>query len=120
MYSGHLSNPVTLFVNPLPSVVISAAPPASVLPTQTTTLTANATPAGGTYAWFFNGTAIPGATAVNLGPLSVNDLGTYRVVYTDANGRTATSPNFDVSGAASDWYVGVPRSKLWYFQGTLQ
>ena len=104
------SNPATLFVNPLPSVVISAAPPASVLPTQTTTLTANATPAGGTYAWFFNGTAIPGATAVNLGPLSVNDLGTYRVVYTDANGCTATSPNFDVSGAASDgmWVYPVP------------
>lgn len=104
------SGAATLFVNPLPAVVISANPPSPLLPAQTATLTAYATPAGGTYAWFFNGTAIPGATAVNLGPLSVNDLGTYRVVYTDANGCTATSANFDLAGAASDgmWVYPVP------------
>jgi hypothetical protein len=106
------SNPATLFVNPLPSVVISANPPASILPNQTTTLFANVTPPGGTFNWFFNGNPIPGATASSLGPLNINQLGTYRVVYTDANGCVATSANVDVTGAISNnlWVYPNPNT----------
>ncbi|MEO7924831.1 MAG: HYR domain-containing protein [Chitinophagaceae bacterium] len=96
------SNPATLNVNALPSVIISANPPPSILPTQTTTLFATASSSGGSYAWFLNGTLVATTTVPSYGPLTIDQLGTYRVVYTDANGCVATSANLDVSGAASD------------------
>ena len=70
------SNVATLFVNAGPTVVITATPPPSILPNQTTTLHATTFPAGGgTFTWFYNGTVIPGETTSSLGPLTINQLG---------------------------------------------
>ncbi len=110
------SNAVTLFVNPLPSVTVSANPPGPILPGQTTTLTAFPTIPGGTFAWFFNGTPIPGANAASLGPLSISQLGTYRVVYTAPTGCTATSADFEVGGAASEGIWVYPNPNRGQFQ----
>jgi len=111
------SNVATLFVNAGPTVVITATPPPSILPNQTTTLHATTFPAGGgTFTWFYNGTVIPGETTSSLGPLTINQLGTYRVVYTDANGCVGTSANFEVTGAVSNEIWVYPNPNFGQFQ----
>ena len=92
----------TLFVNALPTVSLLASGPLALLPAQSVTLTAIVNPAGGTYQWFKNGVAIPGATSASLVGLTVSDIGTYRVRYTDLNGCVATSADMTVSGQVSD------------------
>ena len=92
----------TLFVNQLPTVSILASGPLVLLPPQSVTLTAVVNPGGGTYQWFKNGVAIPGATSASLVGLTVSDIGTYRVRYTDLNGCVATSADMTVSGQVSD------------------
>ncbi|HQW44935.1 MAG TPA: T9SS type A sorting domain-containing protein, partial [Chitinophagaceae bacterium] len=112
-----ISNAATLYVNPAPTVVITATPPPSILPNQTTTLNATTFPPGsGTFSWFFNGSVIPGATTSSLGPLNINQLGTYRVVYTDGNGCVGTSANFDVTGALSNQIWVYPNPNFGQFQ----
>ena len=111
------SNAATLYVNPVPTVVISATPPPSLLPNQTTTLNAFTNPAGGgTFTWFFNGTAIPGVTGSSLGPIGINQLGVYRVLYTDLNGCVGTSANLDVTGAFSNQIWVYPNPNFGQFQ----
>jgi hypothetical protein len=92
----------TLFVNQLPTVSILASGPLSLLPPQSVTLTAIVNPGGGTYQWFKNGVAIPGATGASLAGLTVNDVGSYTVRYTDLNGCVAVSAAMVVSSQASD------------------
>src|SRR5207253_5078749 len=79
------------YVNPLPTVSITPAAPTALLPGQNITLTANVSPGGGSYQWFFNGVAIPGANANTYGPLTVDNVGSYSVRYTDLNGCVSTS-----------------------------
>jgi HYR domain/PKD-like domain/Secretion system C-terminal sorting domain len=101
------SNAATLFVNPLPTIFITANP-ASILPAQTAAITATTNPAtGGSFVWSYNGTAISGATGPVLTSLRVDNIGTYRAVYTDANGCVATSADVTLSGLASE--------KLWVY-----
>jgi subtilisin-like proprotein convertase family protein len=92
---------VTLQVNPFPVISISAAPPPVLLPGQSTTITATVSPAGGSFAWVFNGGPLTGATGSSIGPLTVNDIGTYYAIYTDLNGCVSRSNDIIVSGAVS-------------------
>lgn len=101
------SGSATLFVNPLPTVLISASPTQSVLPNQTTTITATASPAGGSYVWLFNGSPISGASGPVLGPLGVADIGAYSVRYTDPNGCVSTSSIINITG--------TPGTRLWVY-----
>jgi hypothetical protein len=110
------SSAASLYVNPIPTVVVSANPPANILPNQTTTLTATANPSGGSYAWSFNGTAIPGATGQSYGPIGIDALGSYRVTYTSTAGCTATSADFQVTGAISDVLWVYPNPNRGIFQ----
>ncbi len=110
------SNAATLFVNPLPSISLSATPPPSLLPNQTTTLTATTNPSGGTYAWFFNGTAIPGVTGPVLGPIGVDGIGSYRVVYTDPLGCVNNSATINVTGQPSNQLWVYPNPNQGQFQ----
>jgi hypothetical protein len=71
------------------------------VPGVTVTINATAYPPGGTYAWLFNGSPITGATGSSLGPLTVDNIGRYNVIYTDPNGCVNTSSNFLVSGRPS-------------------
>ncbi|MGB3005699.1 MAG: T9SS type A sorting domain-containing protein, partial [Chitinophagaceae bacterium] len=105
------SNQATLYVNPLPTVSISASPLASLLPGQNTSITAVTSPSGGSFVWYKNNLVVPGTGAV-LGPLSVDDIGTYKTVYTDPNGCINTSANLVISGQVSDnmWVYPNPNT----------
>lgn len=83
------SNSATLNVTPQP--VITASPYTNLLPGQTTTLSVNVAPAPGlTFAWFLNGTLIPGATG-NSVTATISSLGSYRVVVTNSAGSCQSS-----------------------------
>jgi len=110
------SNKASLYVNTLPIINLTAAPPAPLLPPQTTTITATVNPPGGSFVWSFNGTAIPGVTGSVLGPLGVDDIGTYSAVYTDPNGCIMTSANLVVSGLASENLWVYPNPNQGNFQ----
>ncbi|MEQ1675330.1 MAG: PKD-like domain-containing protein [Chitinophagaceae bacterium] len=101
------SNHATLYVNPLPTIALTGTPTLSLLPNQTTSIVATVNPPGGTFVWSLNGTPISGVTGAVLGPLSVDDIGTYRAVYTDPNGCVITSANIVLNG--------MPGEKLWVY-----
>jgi len=103
-----ISNHVALRVNLLPNVTLSASPLTALLPGQTTTINATATPAGGSFAWVFNGVPMTnGVTGPTLGPLTVDNIGAYRVVYTDLNGCRNSSVDIFI--------IGLPSVRLWLY-----
>jgi hypothetical protein len=110
------SNPVTLTVNPLPLITLSSATTPELVPGRTVTINATANPPGGIYAWLFNGGPITGATAPTLGPLTVDNIGRYNVVYTDLNGCVNTSSNFLVTGEQSEYLWIYPNPNDGQFQ----
>ncbi|MEQ1675561.1 MAG: HYR domain-containing protein, partial [Chitinophagaceae bacterium] len=110
------SNAVTLNVNTLPIIGLTVSAPSALLPGQTTTITATVNPPGGSFVWSLNGTPISGVTGAVLGPLSVDDIGTYRAVYTDPNGCVSTSANVVVSGQSSDNLWVYPNPNQGQFQ----
>ncbi len=101
------SGNTTLVVNRLPTISIDAILPPSLLPTQSSTLTATVSPTGGTIMWFKNGVAVPGATALTL-TRTVDDQGTYYAIYTDGNGCTMRSNDLVISPLASDHLYVYP------------
>jgi hypothetical protein len=106
----------SLYVNPLPSVSLTASNPPVLLPTQSTSITANVNPAGGTFAWFKNGAALsPAVTIGTLSNLTVESAGTYRTVYTDLNGCVNTSGDLVISAEASDRLYIAPNPNFGQF-----
>jgi len=91
---------VLLTVNPLPTVVISAAPYTRLYPGLRTTLSSTVSPAAAqTYNWFRNGAAYGGNTATL--PLDVDLLGDYKLTVTDVNGCTNTSNTISILDSAT-------------------
>ncbi|MEQ1678751.1 MAG: HYR domain-containing protein, partial [Chitinophagaceae bacterium] len=95
------SNAASLYVNPLPLINLAASVPPILLPGQTLTITATVSPAGGSFVWFKNNAAIPGATGSSLTGLTVSDIGTYRAEYTDLNGCRSISADLFVTAQPS-------------------
>lgn len=64
--------------------------------------------------WFKNGSLItsPLAAGPVLSNLTVDDIGTYRLVYTDPNGCVGTSADVVITGLASEnlWIYPVPNN----------
>jgi subtilisin-like proprotein convertase family protein len=90
-----------LTVNPLPVVVISAAPYTSIFPGLTTTLTSTVSPnAAAIYTWLRNGAAVPGASTGTLN-VTVDGLGTYQLRVQDVNGCIGTSNTITIKDSAS-------------------
>ncbi|MBL0153493.1 MAG: HYR domain-containing protein [Chitinophagaceae bacterium] len=110
------SGVATLRVNPLPTVSISSVLP-SLTPGQNTTILASANPPGGSYAWFFNG-SLTSNTGPTFGPISVNNLGVYRVRYTDLNGCVSTSNDVTISGSVSNglWVYPNPNNGVFHIR----
>jgi len=106
----------SLYVNQLPTVSILASRPPVLLPGQSLTLTAVVSPGGGAYQWFKNGVAIAGATGSTLSNLSVDDVGTYTVRYTDPNGCVQTSAGMTVSSETSGNIYLYPNPNSGHFQ----
>jgi hypothetical protein len=110
------SNFGTLTVNPLPGLTLTATTSPVLIPGQFTTLVAAGTPTGGTYAWFKNGAPrVPTVTGATLSNLSVDDAGTYRVVYTDPNGCVSTSGDVVVSAEGSERLYVAPNPNYGQF-----
>ncbi len=96
--SAHAS----LYVNNLPGVSITASPLLSLYPGQSTNIFSITTPSGGSYVWQYNGTTLGNASGSQLNNLTANNQGSYRLIYTDANGCINTSNNLVLSAAASN------------------
>ncbi len=111
-----ISSFATMFVNPLPTVTLLTSIPPSLLPGQSLNISSTVNPAGGTYAWYLNNVLLSGATASSLNGLTVDDIGTYKLVYTDPNGCVNTSANLDVTGLPTSWLYVYPNPNNGQFQ----
>jgi hypothetical protein len=109
--SDVISQFATLYVNPLPTISLTTSIPPSLLPGQSLTITAVVNPPGGTFQWFKNG-VLTSHTGSSWSGLTVDDIGTYRVVYTDPNGCVRASSDLVVSGQPSDnmWVYPNPNN----------
>ena len=95
------SNPATLYVNPIPTVNLLPSIPSSLQPGQSLTINTQVSLAGGSYAWFLNGTLVGSRTAASWPGITVDGIGSYRVIYTDPNGCVGTSADLVVTGQQS-------------------
>lgn len=111
-----ISTTATLYVNPLPSVSLVTSIPPSLLPAQSLNISSSVSPGGGTYVWRKDGVVLAGATTSSLTGLTVDDIGTYNVTYTDPNGCTRTSSNVVVSGQPFDKLYVYPNPNNGQFQ----
>jgi hypothetical protein len=110
------SGTASLFVNPLPTITLTASRPAALLPGQSLTISTTVNPGGGGFAWYKNLQVMTGITSNNLPGLTVDNIGTYRAVYTDPNGCVTTSADLIVSGQASDNLYVYPNPSNGQFQ----
>ena len=117
------SNPATLTVNPLPTVVISASPYRNLFPSLRTTISATSTPAAATYLWSRNGSPL---TASSLGLISglntsalfidVDGMGTCQVRVTDVNGCVNNSNTVTIGDSVSSKVFIYPNPNSGQFQ----
>jgi subtilisin-like proprotein convertase family protein len=106
----------SLTVNPLPTVVISAAPYTSLFPGLRTTLSSTVSPAAAsTYTWLRNGVAVSGATTGTLN-VDVDGLGDYQLRVTDVNGCTNSSNIVTIKDSASGRCFIYPNPNSGQFQ----
>jgi hypothetical protein len=106
----------TLFVNPLPTISLTTTNSPVLLPTENTSISAIVSPTGGSFAWFKNGAPlVPAVTIGTLSNLTVENVGTYRAVYTDANGCVNTSGDVIVSAEPSDRLYVAPNPNFGQF-----
>ncbi len=105
----------TLRVNPLPAVTINASPSPVLIPGRRTTLTTVVNPSGGSYVWLLNGQPT-GATGATLPGLTVDNIGSYTVRYTDPNGCVTTSAALEVIAQQSDLMWVYPNPNQGQFQ----
>ncbi|MGQ0739750.1 MAG: proprotein convertase P-domain-containing protein [Bacteroidota bacterium] len=109
-----ISGTSTLYINPLPSVTVVTSIPPALVPGQSLNISSTVSPGGGTYQWYRNGVLLtsPLQQLPVLSGLTVNDIGTYRLVYTDLNGCVNNSADVVISGQPSDklWVYPVPNN----------
>ncbi len=91
-------------VNTQPTITIAASPYTSLMPAQSTTLTATVTPVltGNTIAWYKNGNIVSGANSSTLSGITVDQLGTYTASITTANGCTVLSAPLVIKDSVTD------------------
>ena len=65
-------------------------------------ITATGMPPGGSYQWFLDGSPVAGATGSSISGITLDEQGSYTVVYTAPTGCVQTSSALLVSGAASE------------------
>jgi hypothetical protein len=103
-----MAGSVTIAVNPLPTVSLSVSPYKNLYPGLVTTLTATATSTANpiTYFWFKNNTLINN-TGSTL-PVTIMNLGDYKVAITDANGCVNQSQVITIADSASSKFFIYP------------
>ena len=110
------SGAASLYINPLPVISIATSIPPNLLPGQSLNITATVNPAGGSFVWFRNNQVVPGVTGAVLSGLTVDNLGTYRAVYTDLNGCVSTSADVTLTGQPSNNLYVYPNPNTGVFQ----
>jgi hypothetical protein len=105
-----------LYVNPLPTVTLLPSIPPVLTPGQSLNINSNVNPPGGSYAWFFNGVLSPTHTTGIWSGITVDGIGTYRLVYTDPNGCTNASADLVVNGQPSGNLWVYPNPNTGQFQ----
>ena len=111
-----ITSAATLTVNPLPVIVINAAPYQALYPGITTTITAAVSPnAAATYQWYKDGVAIPGATAATI-VVDVDNVGDYSVTVNDVNGCSSSSSSLTIANAPNDILFIYPSPNTGQFQ----
>lgn len=110
------SNWGTLHLNPLPDVYLVASPSPVLAPGKTVTLTVVADISGGSVVWYKDGAVLQGASGTTLAGLSIDDIGTYHVVYTTPAGCTSTSATLTVSGENTARVWVYPNPSFGQFQ----
>jgi hypothetical protein len=108
------SSSTAVTVIPKPNVGLSAAPYTRLYPGLTTTLTAS-TSVPDTYSWLRNGNALTTASGATL-PVTVDQLGDYRVVVTNSAGCTNTSGLITISDSATARLFVYPNPNNGQFQ----
>jgi subtilisin-like proprotein convertase family protein len=104
-----------LTVNPLPTVSLSVAPYTSLFPGLRTTLTTTSSPAGASYAWYWNtGLLTSVTTASNV--VDVDGLGDYKVTVTDINGCINTTNVITINDSATGKIFIYPSPNSGRFQ----
>lgn len=107
---------VTVAVNVQPTISIAAAPRTTLLPGQTTTLTATVTPAAGnTFIWYRDGVVVPGASASTL-VVTIDGFGKYTARVTTAAGCTALSNEVTITPEISISVFLYPNPSTGRFQ----
>lgn len=112
-----ISREADLRVNSLPVVTLGSYYGA-IWPGMTTTVTAAASAWGGNYQFYFNGNAVGTASTNNVyGPVGVDGIGTYDVLYTDVNGCSArATTTLVLGGKPSDVVFVYPNPNNGNFQ----
>lgn len=107
---------VTIAVNVQPTISIAASPRLTLLPGQTTTLTATFTPAAGnTFIWYRDGVVVPGASGSTL-VVTIDGLGKYTARVTTAAGCTALSNEVTIIAEISTFVFVYPNPSTGRFQ----
>ncbi len=122
--AAQTSRIATLTVNPLPVIVISAAPYTSLLPGLQTTLSSTVTPNPvTTYSWIRNGTVLTNpslgvVSGIGTGSLKldVDGQGDYQLRVTDVNGCTNISNTITIKDSASGKCFIYPNPTSGVFQ----
>ncbi len=122
--AAQTSRIATLTVNPLPVIVISAAPYTSLLPGLQTTLSSTVTPnPATTYSWIRNGTVLTNpslgvVSGIGTGSLKldVDGQGDYQLRVTDVNGCTNISNTITIKDSASGKCFIYPNPTSGVFQ----
>ena len=109
------SNIARLTVNPLPTIVLSAAPYTKLLPGMKTTLSSTVSPIAATYTWLKNGSAVSGGTNATL-TIDVDGIGDYSLRVTDVNGCSNTSGIITVTDSVSGKVFIYPNPNNGQFQ----
>lgn len=110
------SGVATLFVNPLPTITLTTSRPPVLLPPESVTISAVVNPAGGSFVWYKNGVVMTGVSGNTLTGLTVDNIGTYRAVYTDPNGCVVTSAEVAVTAQPSGQLYVYPNPNKGIFQ----
>ncbi len=112
------SNSALLDVKPSPVVVLTSASYSNITPYIRTTLYTTVSPAGSyTYQWFRDGILVPALTADRFA-VTVDDLGVYDVIVTDANTGCSSkkSNTAEVDFAVSNQLFIYPNPSTGQFQ----
>ncbi len=102
--------------NPQPIVSLSAGAYTRLFPGLSTTLMATVTPPGTyTYVWTKGGILLPGVTTASL-PVTINDLGSYKVTATNAGGCSNASATVEISDSVIARLFIMPNPSNGVFQ----